>query len=61
MNEQAKTRIIGTLATLALALVCGTMRADLVGGTFTNGTVNPTNWDKVSGISPFYTSFPATN
>jgi glucuronoarabinoxylan endo-1,4-beta-xylanase len=61
MNKQARTRVVGTLATLALTLVCGTMRADLVGGTFTNGTVNPTNWDKVGGIAPFYTSFPATN
>ncbi|MGD0351149.1 MAG: hypothetical protein ABSB84_12670 [Verrucomicrobiota bacterium] len=61
MNKQAKTRIVGTLATLALTLVCGTVRADLVGGTFTNGTVNPTNWDNVGGQPPFYTSFPTTN
>ena len=49
------------LTTLALTLFCGRARADLVGGTFTNGTVNPTNWDQVSGQSPFYTSFPTTN
>ncbi|MGP8022230.1 MAG: hypothetical protein ACLPRE_14770, partial [Limisphaerales bacterium] len=49
------------LATLALTLFCGLARADLVGGTFTNGTVNPTNWDQVNGQPPFYTSFPTTN
>ena len=49
------------LATLALTLFCVPASADLVGGTFTNGTVNPTNWDKVNGQPPFYTSFPTTN
>ena len=52
---------MGSFATLALTLFCVTVRADLVGGTFTNGTVNPTNWDQVNGQPPFYTSFPATN
>ena len=49
------------LVTLALVWFCGTAHADLIGGTFINGTVNPTNWDKVNGVAPFYTSFPTNN
>jgi hypothetical protein len=38
-----------------------TLRADLVGGTFMNGTPSPTNWDSLNGQPPFYTSFPTNN
>jgi glucuronoarabinoxylan endo-1,4-beta-xylanase len=61
MKLRARTRGMAIPATLALTLFCGQTRADLVGGTFTNGTVNPNNWDQVNGQPPFYTSFPMTN
>jgi glucuronoarabinoxylan endo-1,4-beta-xylanase len=54
-------RIKEFLIALTLVWFCGTARADLIGGTFINGTVNPTNWDKVNGVAPFYTSFPTAN
>jgi len=46
---------------LAVFCVASVARADLIGGTFTNGTANPTNWDQVNGQAPFYTSLPTTN
>ena len=61
MKTHLKNWHAGILATLAVAALCATAKADFVGGTYTTGTAAPTAWDQIGGLSPFWTSVTNAN
>ncbi|HZL44384.1 MAG TPA: hypothetical protein VFD66_14030 [Verrucomicrobiae bacterium] len=51
----------GILAALAVAGMCLTAKADLVGGSYTTGTTQPSAWDQIGGQNPFWSSVTNAN